>query len=110
MSERSSVPGVYVDQSGKHGLGLFAKRLIETGVYIGDYEGTSTEENGMHVLWVEGDKPGDWFGIDGNNMLRFLNHSSMPNAEMDGPSLYASRTIQAGEEITIDYGEEFEAP
>ena len=33
MSEWSSVPGVYVDQSGIHGLGLFAKRPIETGVY-----------------------------------------------------------------------------
>ncbi|MBT8075418.1 MAG: SET domain-containing protein, partial [Gammaproteobacteria bacterium] len=32
-----------------------------------------------------------------------------PNGEMDGLDLYARRNIRAGEEITIDYGEEFDA-
>lgn len=65
----------------------------------------------MHVLWVEADVDSgeDWIGYDGNNELRFLNHAKQPNGEMDGLDLYAGRDITAGEEITIDYGEEFEA-
>jgi len=36
----------------------------------------------------------------------FLNHSKTPNAEHDGKWI-ALRDIEAGEEITIDYGENF---
>jgi len=67
------------------------------------------------VLWVEagvdedGDADEEWIGYDGNNELRFLNHAAQPNGEMDGLDLYANRKIKAGEEITINYGEEFEA-
>lgn len=65
----------------------------------------------MHVLWVEADAGDEeeWVGYDGNNELRFLNHDKQPNGEMDGLDLYAARPIRAGEEITIDYGEEFDA-
>jgi len=72
-----------------------------------------TLQNDTHVLWVEAgttaDGETDWIGYDGNNELRFLNHARPPNGEMDGLDLYARRDIKAGEEITIDYGEEFEA-
>jgi len=98
---------------------LFARRDIPTGTLIGHYDGTLTKRNGMHVLWVEAgtgedgtEDTGDgetWLGYDGNNELRFLNHASRPNGEMDGRDLYAMRDIRAGEEITIHYGEEFEA-
>ncbi len=66
----------------------------------------------MHVLWVESgddDSGEEWIGYDGDNELRFLNHAARPNGEMDGLDLYAIRDIRAGEEITIDYGEEFDA-
>ena len=81
---------------------------------MGHYDGPQTMENGMHVLWVEAggnggtDDEQDWIGYDGNNELRFLNHARKPNAEMDGLDLYAIHDISAGEEITINYGEEFE--
>lgn len=63
----------------------------------------------MHVLWVDegNDEEENWVGYDGDNELRFMNHSRQPNGEMDGLDLYARRDIRAGEEITIDYGEEF---
>ena len=38
--------------------------------------------------------------------LRFLNHSCRPKAELRGFKLVALRAIEAGEEITIDYGED----
>jgi SET domain-containing protein len=107
VSRWKSVPLAYAAASPIHGTGLFARKPIEEGAFIGIYEGERTEENGMHVLWVE-DAPDDWVGYDGNNDLRFLNHSKSPNAELDGQALYSLRQIHEGEEITIDYGEWFE--
>ncbi len=103
----------FVADSPVHDRGLFARHDIPAETWIGHYEGPQTPENGMHVLWVEADvaRSGEeeWIGYDGNNELRFLNHAKHPNGEMDGLDLYAVRDISAGEEITIDYGEEFEA-
>ena len=103
----------FVADSPVHGRGLFARKYILAGTWIGHYDGPQTLENGMHVLWVEDgtDENGElqWIGYDGNNELRFLNHATQPNGEMDGLDLYAKHDISAGEEITFDYGEEFEA-
>lgn len=95
----------YTMESGIHGNGLFARNKIKQGDYMGEYDGPIVNENGMHVLWVE--KYDDvWVGRDGKNLLRYLNHSTDPQAEFVGFKLYAVRDIQADEEITIDYGEE----
>lgn len=102
----------YVADSPVHGRGLFARHDILKDTWIGHYDGAQTMENGMHVLWVEAgddDTGEEWIGYDGDNELRFLNHSTNPNGEMDGLDLYAIRDIRAGEELTFDYGEEFEA-
>lgn len=96
-------------ESAVHGRGLFARTDIPAGSWIGHYDSVETQENGMHVLWVQGDSDDEWIGFDGSNELRFLNHSSEPNGEMDGLELYALRDIKADEEITFDYGEEFAA-
>ena len=102
----------FVAESPIHGHGLFARHNIPADTWIGHYDGPQTQQNGMHVLWVEAGMDGDteekWAGYNGNNELRFLNHAKQPNGGMDGLDLYASRMIRAGEEITIDYGEEFE--
>lgn len=90
-----------------HGKGAFARHAIAEGTHIGDYDGTPTGDDGTYVLWVEGDD-GDFHGIDGTGVLRWLNHSSSPNAEFDGPELYALRDIAEGEEITFHYGDEWE--
>ena len=52
--------------------------------------------------------------IDGSsrrNMARYVNHSCEPNAEAElvrGRMMFrAVETIAAGDEITIDYGEEY---
>lgn len=97
----------YVDRSDIHGYGLFANVPIAKGAYIGEYRGTPVKQDGTYVLWLE-DDDGTWSGIDGDSDLRFANHSSSPNAYMDGARLYALRDIAPGEEITWDYGEDWE--
>ncbi len=97
-------PLAYVASSPIHGRGLFARRRIARDQFIGSYEGPATQRNGMHVLWVWNEERQRWEGINGNNEMRFLNHSSTPNAEWWGTDLYAIRPIARDEEITFDYG------
>lgn len=111
MTENSDNPLCFVANSSRHGRGLFARHTIPAGTWIGYYSGPRTNRNDMHVLWIESDDEtavDGWIGYDGVNELRFLNHASKPNGEMDGRDLYALRDISAGEEITIHYGDEFE--
>ena len=104
MTGQSSQPLVHAAKSSIHGQGVFACSTIGAGFLIGTYEGAPTDEDGTYVLWVQDNEDDQWRGIDGRNVLRFLNHSNTPNAEFDGLKLYALRAIQADEEITIDYG------
>ena len=102
---------VYAAESSIHGTGLFARRAIPAGTYIGTYWGPEAKRNGRYVLWVNDDPADDeaWQGRSGRNLLRWLNHSADCNAEFDGYDLYALRDIQPGEEITFYYGDEFHA-
>ncbi len=95
----------YVKESALHGMGLYARKDIPKGEYMGTYDGPEVEENGMHVLWVE-EEDGSEVGRDGQNLLRYLNHSVKPLAEFEGFDLYAYRNIKKDMEITIDYGED----
>ena len=94
---------VYAAPSPIHGKGLYANHDIEADSYIGTYRGLHTLRDGKYVLWTfpEDRQP---MGRRGMNLLRFLNHPENPNAEFDGYDLYATRPIDAHEEITIDYG------
>lgn len=99
----------YVDSSGIHGRGVFAKRPLKQGSYLGTYAGpvrTCFETAGPYVLWVAQDD-GNWLGRDGRNVLRYLNHHHDPNCQFDGFDLYALCHIPTHAELTIHYGEEF---
>lgn len=104
----------YKKSSGIHGEGLFARNQLNKGDYMGEYNGPEVIDNGSHVLWIEDDDAeqwveengSKWIGRNGQNLLRYLNHSKKPHAEFTGFKLYALRNISADEEITIDYGEE----
>ena len=93
---------VRVDRSDIHGQGVFANRNIVAGTRIGIYEGSPTDSDGTHVLWVEDAE--HWKLIEGTGRLRWLNHSRSPNSEFDGVDLYALVDIVAGDEVTFDYG------
>jgi SET domain-containing protein len=94
---------VYKGPSEIHGTGLFARRQIEQGSFIGTYSGPRVRRDGTYVLWVceEGEAP---IGRSGRNLLRYLNHAKDCNARFDGFDLYAVRRIEKDEEITFDYG------
>jgi SET domain-containing protein len=97
---------IYVMRSSIHGQGVFARRRIPGGGYIGTFRGVPTRHDGEHTLWVLQDD--DTFaGIRGRNALRFLNHSARPNAEFRGADLHAVRSISIDAEITLDYGDDW---
>jgi SET domain-containing protein len=103
----SQTPRVEVKESGIHGMGLFACEPIKNDTYIGRYEGPSVSDDGPHVLWVIRDDDVE-YGIDGQNAMRFVNHSTKPNASFYEDELFATRDIEAGEEITHHYGDDWE--
>lgn len=93
---------IFVEESPIHGKGVFCRIPIPQGCYIGTYESDPSLEDGTYVLWIE-EEDGIETGWDGNNDLRFLNHSFEPNAELEGLDLYSLRDLVPGEEIFIDY-------
>jgi SET domain-containing protein len=106
---------LYVADSTIHGKGLFARRAICQGDYLGSYKGPYVsplnyyrDTGGPHVLWIV-EESGIIRGRDGRNILRYLNHHEEPSAEFDGFELFALRDIERGGEVTIHYGEEFVA-
>jgi hypothetical protein len=97
-------PKVVVQTSPIHGRGVFARVDIPAFAYIGRYEGPITHHDGTHVLWLYDEDQAHWYGVDGVNEMRFLNHADEPNAEWSDLDLYATEFIPAGAEITFDYG------
>ena len=105
---------IEVRDSPIHGKGVFALQSVSPGTLIGVYEGRIVTEkmDSPFVLWLE-DEEGRWFGIEGDGPLRYMNHDGdEPNvvAGVDSPFIFCARPIQAGEEITICYSEDWEPP
>ena len=98
---------VRVGTSAIHGRGVFACKRIREAAYIATFVGKPTRSNGMHVLWTL-DEDGKEVAIDGQNDLRFLNHSHDPNVEFIGADLHAIANIQPGAELTFDYGDDWD--
>lgn len=98
------------------GLGLFACVPIARGDFILEYTGTriptkvADESGGKYLFEIDE----DWT-IDGEtkeNTARYINHDCYPNTEAeisedDKILIHALRDIAPGEELTIDYGDEY---
>ncbi len=99
------------------GKGLFAGRDFKKGQYLLDYTGKKiptpyADTLSTRYLFEISSK----WTIDGSpmsNTARWINHSCDPNveAEIDRGRIKISavRDIKAGEEFTIDYGDEYYA-
>lgn len=106
---------IEIRESPIHGRGGFARQAIPAGTRVLEYVGeriTKTESlrrcAAMNAYIFHLDDEHD---LDGNvpwNPARFLNHSCAPNCEavMEGGRIWmvARRDIQAGEELTFNYG------
>lgn len=97
------------------GSGLFASRAFEKGDFIVSYTGQkiSSREADLSKSRYLFELDEEWT-IDGetfSNIGRYINHACSPNAEAEIHDeeilIIATRTIRQGEEITIDYGDEY---
>lgn len=97
------------------GRGLFTTVPITKGDFVIEYTGKKIPTAYADTLKTRYlfEIDSDWT-IDGSspeNTARYINHSCRPNCESelrDGRILiYAVRNIQKGEELTMDYGDEY---
>jgi SET domain-containing protein len=94
----------YVKESAIHGKGLFARKNIREGEVLGYIKGKPTTEDGPHVLWLVEKAQGIHVECD----LKYINHNDNPNAcYYDDLSVVALRDIEKDEEITHNYGEDW---
>ncbi len=102
---------------GAKGKGLYAKQDFEFGAYLIDYSGTKITTKLADTLETkylfEINKKWTIDGESESNTARYINHSCDPNveAEVDEDDcrirIHAARDIEAGEELLIDYGDEY---
>ncbi|MGE5540228.1 MAG: SET domain-containing protein [Gemmatimonas sp.] len=98
----------------EHGLGLFATRPYDKGEYIIEYFGKllpaeEADRSRSRYIFALTSK---WAidGTDRANVARYINHSCKPNVYAVGSKrlwIHAARRIKAGEQLTLDYGEEY---
>ncbi|KAI9359923.1 hypothetical protein DFJ73DRAFT_773855 [Zopfochytrium polystomum] len=106
------------------GYGVFAKMHVAKGSIVGVFGSVITNSDNSDYMWTY---PSEILDADGNvislgfdaqyrgNFLRFVNHADGPNTEVvyvpyDGiwQIVYmAVRLIEAGEELTVDYGSNY---
>lgn len=120
MSPASPKTPLYKVRNSKiHGRGVFAARRIRKGTrvieYVGErvshaeadrrYEDKAPDDNHTFLFIVDGRTVID-AGVGGNE-ARFINHACDPNCETVTEQrrifIYATRTIQPGEELSYDY-------
>lgn len=84
------------------------KRVIE---YVGTVVTTEVVERSGGKYFFKIDESHAVDGSARSNIARYINHSCEPNAEafVYGRRvwIYSKRALRAGEQITIDYGEEY---
>ena len=102
---------------GINGFGLFTTVPIKKGTYVIEYIGEliSADEadrrGGQYLFEINSRWTIDGKGRD--NLARYINHSCRPNCESDTNertktiTIEAIKNIQAGEELTYDYGKMF---
>ncbi|OGG68935.1 hypothetical protein A3C20_01715 [Candidatus Kaiserbacteria bacterium RIFCSPHIGHO2_02_FULL_55_25] len=112
----ATAPSVQVKEAGLgKGQGLFADADIKKGAFVAEYTGTKVDSKAADAMkskyLFEVD---DEWTIDaehGGSVARYINHSCEPNTEAEivggRITISAIKKITKGEEITIDYGDEY---
>lgn len=97
------------------GMGLFARVPIKDGEFIMEYTGVkipsaiADESDSRYLFEID-----EHWTLDGpvpENTAGYINHDCHPNVEADIEDgkvmIYAQKDIAAGEELTIDYDDEY---
>jgi SET domain-containing protein len=93
-----------VKKSKIEGKGLFTKSPLRKGTLLGRCKTEPATEPSPHTLWLEDDRL-----VDVTCKLKYINHDKKPNvAYYDDLSVVTLRAIRAGEELTHDYGDEWD--
>ena len=114
---RASINSRFEARASQHGTGdgLFTVVPIKKGAFILEYTGTkiptatADESESRYLFEID-----DIWTLDGpppENTAGYINHDCHPNVEAEVEDgrimIYATRAIQAGEELTIDYDSEY---
>lgn len=92
-----------VARSTIHGTGLFASSPIAADTVLGDLRARAARRDGPYVLTTG---EGRYRVLC---KLRYINHSKSPNvAYVDDLTVVTLRNIEAGEELTHDYGDDWD--
>ncbi len=92
-----------VKKSTIHGKGLFTTIKVKRGTLLGRCKSKLVKKPSEHTLWLNDGK-----FAEVSCKLKYINHHKSPNvAYYDDLSVVALRTIQPGEELTHDYGDEW---
>jgi len=100
MSGSDSQPnskGITVRRRPIRGYGVISTLPFEPGSTIGYFDGDEVPNDTRYSLTLDGVK------IEPTGKLAYLNHACDPNAGWVGRTLVASRYIECGEEVTINY-------
>ncbi len=117
MARKKYVPGDFklLIKRSSAGLGMFAGEKIPKDSCIIEYVGRQIPEEEAYTskskYLFEITKKKTIDGKPAINKAGYINHSCIPNAEplihKQRVFIFARRTIQPGEEITYDYGDEY---
>ena len=77
---------------------------FKQGSLIAKFNGIKTSQDGNHVLWVEDKATKKIQAHLGTGMLKYLNHSNVPNCEFNGLELFALKDILESDELCFHYG------
>jgi len=97
------------------GQGLFARALFRKGDFILEYTGEKISSKLADELpsryLFEIDERWTIDAEHNEGLARYINHACEPNTEAEIErgriNIYAARDIRPGEELTINYGEEY---
>lgn len=93
-----------VGDSGIHGKGLFTTVDIQAGDLLGYCTTRPSKAQTLYTLWPEGGGP-----VEVTCKLKYINHARHPNVSYYADlSVIALRDIEAGEELTHHYGDDWD--